>query len=126
MNENLVCAGIKTEFPTRERIFITERLNDPAVPDVSLADARLEPGITTELHRLTVNEWYVIQQGGGLMEVGGGEPFAVSSGEVVVIPAGTSQRITNTGDADLLFQCICMPRFTEDSYCPMENNSQEL
>ena len=125
MNENLVRTGIKAEFSTRERIFITERLNDPAVPDVSLADARLKPGITTELHRLTVNECYVMQQGEGLMEVGGGEPFAVSTGDVVVIPAGTSQRITNTGASDMLFQCICRPRFTVDSYYPMENNSQE-
>lgn len=122
MNENLVRAGNEAEFPTRERIFITERLNDSAVPDLSLADARLEPGVTTELHRLTVNEWYVIQHGAGLMEVGVREPFEVGLGDIVVIPAGVSQRITNTGDADLRFQCVCMPRFTEDSYHSMENN----
>jgi mannose-6-phosphate isomerase-like protein (cupin superfamily) len=122
MNENLVRAGNEAEFPTRERIFITERLNDSAVPDLSLADARLEPGVTTELHRLTVNEWYVIQHGAGLMEVGDREPFEVGLGDIVVIPAGVSQRITNTGDADLRFQCVCMPRFTEDSYHSMENN----
>ena len=122
MNDYLVRAGVCAEFPTRERVFITERLNDLAVPDISLADARLEPGVTTQLHRLTVNEWYIIQQGEGLMEVGGGEPFAVSSGDVVVIPAGISQRITSTGDADLRFQCVCMPRFTEDSYHSLEDN----
>ena len=122
MNEYLIRAGNEAEFPTRERIFITERLNDPATSDLSLADARLEPGVTTELHRLTVKEWYVIQHGAGLMEVGGGEPFEVSFGDIVVIPAGISQRITNTGDADLRFQCVCMPRFTEDSYESLESN----
>jgi mannose-6-phosphate isomerase-like protein (cupin superfamily) len=122
MNEYLIRAGNEAEFPTRERILITERLNDPAVPDLSLADARLEPGVTTELHRLTVKEWYLIQHGAGLMEVGGGEPFEVSLGDVVVIPAGISQRITNTGDANLRFQCVCMPRFTEDSYESLESN----
>jgi mannose-6-phosphate isomerase-like protein (cupin superfamily) len=122
MNEYLIRAGNEAEFPTRERIFITERLNDPGIRDLSLADARLEPGVTTELHRLTVKEWYVIQHGAGLMEVGGGEPFEVSFGDIVVIPAGISQRITNTGDADLRFQCVCMPRFTEDSYESLESN----
>ena len=122
MNEYLIRAGNEAEFPTRERIFITERLNDPATSDLSLADARLEPGVTTELHRLTVKEWYVIQHGAGLMEVGGGEPFEVSFGDIVVIPAGISQRITNTGDADLRFQCVCMPRFTEDSYESLESS----
>ena len=122
MNEYLIRAGNEAEFPTRERIFITERLNDPATSDLSLADARLEPGETTELHRLTVKEWYVIQHGAGLMEVGGGEPFEVSFGDIVVIPAGISQRITNTGDADLRFQCVCMPRFTEDSYESLESS----
>lgn len=108
------------ELYTRERVHVTELLNDPAAPDVSLARCRVEPGVTTELHRLAVAEWYVLEQGEGLMEVGGGEPFAVGPGDVVAIPAGTSQRITNTGDRDLVLQCVCLPRFTEDAYTPLE------
>jgi mannose-6-phosphate isomerase-like protein (cupin superfamily) len=120
MNDYLVRAGAGSEFPTRERLYITERLNDPAIPGLSLADARVEPGVITELHRLSVDEWYVIQQGSGLMEVGGGTPFEVSPGDTVVISAGTSQRITNSGDGDLRFQCICRPRFTPDTYEGLE------
>lgn len=108
------------EFYTRERVHVTELLNDAAVPDVSLARCRVEPGVTTELHRLDVAEWYVIERGEGLMEVGGGEPFAVGPGDVVAIPAGTSQRITNTGDHDLVLQCVCVPRFTGEGYTPLE------
>ncbi|HEX7061119.1 MAG TPA: cupin domain-containing protein [Woeseiaceae bacterium] len=108
------------EFHTRERVSVTELLNDPAVPAVSLARCRVQPGVTTELHRLDVAEWYVLEQGEGLMEVGGGEPFAVGPGDVVAIPAGTSQRITNTGDRDLVLQCVCLPRFTEEAYTPLE------
>jgi len=123
MNENLVCAGDRAELLTRERVFITERLNDPAIPRVSLADARVEPGVTTELHRLGVDEWYVIRFGTGLMEVGGGKPFDVGAGDTVVIPAGVSQRITNTGNGDLRFQCVCMPRFTPENYEALEHRA---
>ena len=120
MTDSLVRGQNSTEFPTRERVFISERMNDPAIPRISLADARVEPGVTTELHRLTVDEYYVIQQGTGLMEVGEETPFEVSSGDTVVIPAGVAQRITNTGEGDLLMQCVCMPRFTEASYEALE------
>lgn len=111
---------IPEEVWTEERCHVRERLNDPAVPQVSLADCRVEPGITTQLHRLSVDEWYVIEAGGGLMEVGDGEPFAVGPGDHVAIAAGRSQRITNTGTDDLRFLCICVPRFTPGCYESME------
>lgn len=120
MSDYLIRAGKCAEFLTRERLFITERLNDPAAAALSLADARVEPGVTTELHKLTVDEWYVIQSGSGLMEVGGENPFEVGPGDTVIIPAGTSQRISNTGESDLSFQCVCMPRFTEACYESLE------
>ncbi len=123
MTDSLKPGHNANEFPTRERVFITERMNEPAIPRVSLADARVEPGVTTELHRLSVDEYYVIRHGTGLMEVGEETPFEVSSGDTVVIPAGIAQRITNSGEDDLLMQCICMPRFTPESYEPLENDS---
>ena len=122
MSEYLVRGRNKAEFWTRERVHITEHLNDDAVPRLSLADARVGPGVTTELHRLTVDEWYVLQEGTGMMEVGGGEPYAVGPGDTVVIPSGISQRITNTSDGNLLLQCICVPRFTPDCYEALEND----
>lgn len=120
MNEALVSADKREEFPTRERVYITEWVNDAAVPRMSLADARVESGVTTELHCLDVDEWYSVRRGEGLMEVGTEPPFRVSAGDTVVIPAGTSQRITNTGSGDLMLQCVCMPRFTAQSYRPLE------
>lgn len=109
-----------TEFFTDERCYITELLNDATVPQTSLARSRVTPGVTTELHRLTVDEWYVIGKGAGLMEVAGNEPFAVGPGDVVAIPAGVSQRITNTGSSDLILQCLCLPRFTPECYESLE------
>ncbi len=105
---------------TAERCFIRERLNDRSVADVSVAETRVEPGITTQLHRLTVREWYLISSGEGLMEVGDEAPFAVSAGDVVVIPANAPQRITNTGRDSLVFDCVCLPRFTVECYESLE------
>ena len=101
---------------TRERCYITEILNSSAHPDVSVARARVRPDVTTELHRLSVAEWYVIEQGTGLMQVGENPAFEVRPGAIVAIPPQVVQRVRNTGTDDLLFLCICAPRFTIDCY----------
>lgn len=104
------------EFFTPERCFITELHNDPKTPDVSVARARVEPGVTTQLHALLgMREIYIIEAGEGEVEVGG-QAAAVVPGDRVVIPAGVSQRITNTGSSDLTFLCICTPRFVPEAY----------
>ena len=108
------------EILTRERCYIRERLNDPRVPELSVADCRVLPGVTTELHRLSVDEWYVVSGGCGLVEVGDQDPVTVGPGDAVAIPRGTSQRITAKGPGELLFQCVCMPRFTPDCYEALE------
>ena len=108
------------EYPTDERCGITERLNDPACPEVSLARARVEPGVTTRLHavRGTV-ERYVIIAGQGVVEVGG-HAAAVGPGDRVLIPAGVAQRIRNSGETDLVFDCLCTPRFVPEAYVDLE------
>lgn len=120
MTEAVCKAGSAGEFWTSERCFIRELINADSIADFSLADSRIEPGVVTELHSLSVREWYYIVQGKGLMEVGGGPQVEVVPGDTVTIPAGVSQRITNTGDVDLLLQCICLPRFTPDCYQSLE------
>ena len=122
MKNTLIAGGNGEEILTGERLYVRERLNDPSVPEVSLADCRVEPGVTTELHRLDVAEWYVIIDGSGLMEVGERKPFAVGPGDSVEIQRGVAQRITNTGDTDLLFQCVCLPRFTQECYRSLEED----
>lgn len=105
---------------TRERCFISELLNSDAHPDVSIARARVEPGVTTELHSLSVYEWYVIESGRGQMRIGDDEPFLVEPGDTVSIPKYCAQQITNRGSDDLLFVCVCAPRFLQESYTPLE------
>lgn len=109
------------EFYTRERCFITELLNSPETPSFSIARCRVEPGVLTELHRLTVDEWYVIESGEGTVSVADAEERGVGPGEVVVIPAGASQQIRNTGPGQLLFLCVCVPRFVPGTYEPLED-----
>ena len=120
MANSLIQSRADEELWTSERCFIREQLNDPAVAEVSLARTRVEPGMTTELHRLAVKEWYVISHGVGLMEVGDQSPFEIGPGDVVVIPENTSQRVSNAGNEDLVFQCICIPRFTPECYESLE------
>ncbi|MBK8968218.1 MAG: cupin domain-containing protein [Saprospiraceae bacterium] len=110
----------QNEFYTEERCFITEILNNADVPHLSVARARVEPGITTALHRLNADELYYILEGRGQVEIGGSNPQPVEKGDLARIPAGASQRIKNTGEGPLLFLCICAPRFTEEGYTALD------
>ena len=106
-----------SEYYFEERCFITELWNSPTDKEVSIARAKVEPGITTRLHRLKdVTERYIILKGEGLVEVGELAATKVGSGDVVLIPPGTPQRITNIGDSDLIFLAVCTPRFTQGAY----------
>lgn len=109
------------EFGTAERCFITELLNHENDPALSIARARVEPGVTTAWHKLAdVMERYLIISGQGRMEIDGLDPTDVTKNDVVSIPSGAAQRITNTGPEDLIFFAICSPRFTPDCYISLE------
>jgi mannose-6-phosphate isomerase-like protein (cupin superfamily) len=105
------------ESLTRENCVILELANDPGDPDVSIARARVLPGETTEWHRVKdIDERYVIVRGKGKVEVGDLPPAVVCEGDVVRIPANTPQRITNVGEVDLVFLCVCSPRFVPSAF----------
>jgi mannose-6-phosphate isomerase-like protein (cupin superfamily) len=122
-------AGVKHldrggEFDTPERCFITEVSNSGDDPNLSIARARVAPGVTTRWHRLNdIAERYVIIGGEGRVEVGEMPPAAVGPGDVVLIPPMCRQRITNTGRRDLIFLAICTPRFTAAAYEDIEGAS---
>jgi mannose-6-phosphate isomerase-like protein (cupin superfamily) len=59
-----------------------------------------------------------------MMEIDGGPQFAVGPGDAYEIPAGISQRISNTGDTDMLLQCVCLPRFMPECYESLESDSK--
>jgi mannose-6-phosphate isomerase-like protein (cupin superfamily) len=113
-------AGKPEEVWTTERCYITELMNHPDSAEVSIARARVEPSVHTQLHTLTVAEWYIIESGQGLMSVGDDEPYQVGPGDVVSISKGVPQRILNNGEDDLIFICVCTPRFEMDCYTSLE------
>ena len=93
-------ADAASEFLIREGCHILELSNSPSDPDVSIARARVPPGVTTRWHRLRdTTERYVILEGVGRAEIGGLAPQEVGPGDVVLIPPGCRQRITNVGGA---------------------------
>ena len=117
MNAEIRRADASTELLTSERCLILEVANDESDPQLSIARARVPPGVTTEWHRLNgIDERYAIVSGTGRVEVGDLAPAVVSAGDVVQIPAGTPQRIANLGDEDLVFFCVCTPRFVQGAY----------
>lgn len=114
-------AGSAAEFSTAERCHIAELVNHSGTGDVSIARARVESGVTTQLHALTCREIYVILGGRGRME-DGRTAFEVGPGDCVEIPPGTPQRIRAIGAEDLVFLCVCTPRFTTDAYTNLETD----
>ena len=123
MKEAIKKQNLGNEFYTPEKCYITELCNRPDDPDVSIARARVEPGITTRWHRLTGTvERYYIVNGRGRVEVGELPPQEVSAGDIVLIPPKCRQRITNIGSQNLVFLAICTPRFSDDVYEDIEDN----
>lgn len=119
----IVRGSDQSESETQERCYILERWNQETDRSVSIARARVEPGVTTALHRLVgIDERYLITSGSGVVEVEGLSPTEVGIGDVVMIPAGATQRITNPGTEDLVFECICTPAFHEDAYDDLERD----
>ena len=113
----LLRAADAPEFYTQERCYIRELSNNDADPDLSIAQARVEPGLTTRWHCLhDTTERYVILSGEGEAEIGDQPPTRVGPGDVVLIPPDCRQRIRNTGSADLVFLAICSPPFTPGVY----------
>lgn len=108
------------EIWTTERCYISELLNNDDHPEVSIARTRVEPGVTTQLHSLSVAEWYVIESGTGVMHVGDEAARTVTAGDVVAIAKHQSQKIQNTASTDLIFLCVCAPRFLRECYTSLE------
>jgi len=105
------------EYESAERCWILEVVNDVEDPACSIARARVAPGVATERHWLDgIAERYVIVSGRGCVEVGNLSRADVGPGDVVLIPPNVAQRITNVGAVDLIFYCVCTPRFEASAY----------
>lgn len=105
------------EFFTEEKCHIIEVSNSPDDSELSIARARVEVGVTTRWHLLIdTAERYVMMSGEGSVELAGQPPQDITAGDVVLIPSGCPQRITNTGSNDLIFMAVCTPPFKPERY----------
>jgi mannose-6-phosphate isomerase-like protein (cupin superfamily) len=82
--------------------------------------------VTTQVHApRRIDERYVVLEGEVLVEVSDATPEPVRPLDVVAIAAGTSQRVTNVGSADLIFLCVCTPRFLQKTYVSLEGDRNQ-
>ena len=117
MKPQIIHPDPHTEFFFDEGCHILELLNASDDEGLSIARARVEPGVTTRLHRLHgTTERYIIIEGQGEVVLNQSLAKAVTVGDVVIIPAGNPQQITNTGNKELVFLAICTPRFRTEAY----------
>lgn len=80
----------------------------------SLAEAVVDPGERTALHRhLRTEELYHILAGEGRMTLGEHE-FAVLPGDTICIRPSTPHCIENVGAGPLRLLCCCAPAYSHD------------
>jgi mannose-6-phosphate isomerase-like protein (cupin superfamily) len=118
-------SGIEEQY-TDERCYVKELAGGELDPGLSFALARVRAGVATALHALKgTSERYIIIQGRGTMEVGDLPPAEVLSGDLVLIPPDTPQRVTCDGPEDLIFCCVCQPPFEPGVYVDLEKGKRE-
>jgi mannose-6-phosphate isomerase-like protein (cupin superfamily) len=121
MQAQIITTPESAEYYFEEGCFILELSNSAQDPQLSIARARVKAGMSTRLHRLTaLVERYVILSGQGDVEIGDLPAQTVSAGNVVIIPQLCTQKITNTGEEDLVFLALCTPRFEKQFYEDIE------
>jgi mannose-6-phosphate isomerase-like protein (cupin superfamily) len=80
----------------------------------SFAEAIVEPGRKTALHRhQATEEIYHITHGAGLMTLGDRQ-FSVSIGDTVCIAPGTAHCIACVGNVALKILCACSPAYAHE------------
>lgn len=103
-------------FKTKDGSEIRELLahRNSAIRKQSLAEARLEPGRSTQehFHRVT-EEIYFITAGEGRMRIEG-EERDVRQGDAIAIPPGLKHKLWNTGRSTLHLLCCCAPAYEHE------------
>ena len=105
-----------TAYITKDGSTIRELMH-PAVHgnrQQSLAEAIVEPGAATVLHRhQKTEEIYHVTSGAGMMTLGA-DRFAVKEGDTICIAPGTPHCIENTGGPLLKILCACSPAYAHE------------
>ncbi len=97
MQPNIKKLDTSKEYYFDEGCYITELSNSDEDPELSIAKARVVPGITTKLHYLiNTIERYVILEGEGTVVLDKLEPKKVIAYDVVIIPSGLTMNFPDT------------------------------
>ncbi len=116
----------ENQFSTIERCAINELLNYIDESHCSIARASVAPGVCTQLHKVNNTvERYIILEGQGRVFINNALPEDVTYLDIVTIPAGVPQKIENHGDTELVFLCLCTPRFEQKNYYSLEPKNIE-
>lgn len=103
-------------YTTRDGSTIRELMH-PAVHgnrQQSLAEAIIEPGEQTRLHRHRISEeLYHVTSGTGVMTLGP-VTLNLAAGDTLLIPPGTAHCVTATGDEPLYILCCCSPAYAHE------------
>lgn len=103
-------------FVTKDGSEIRELLahRNSVIRNQSLAEARIQPGESTQehYHRVT-EEIYYITHGQGRMRIEG-EMREVKVGDAIAIPPGKKHKIWNTGTETLRLLCCCAPAYEHE------------
>jgi mannose-6-phosphate isomerase-like protein (cupin superfamily) len=100
-------------FTTKDGSEIRELLShrNSALRNQSLAEARLQPGQSTDEHyHAKSEEIYYITHGSGRMRIGT-ELREVAVGDAIAIPPGQRHKLWNTGGEPLRLLCCCAPAY---------------
>jgi len=85
-----------------------------AIERLSVAEATVEPGRSTRLHRHPIaEEVYQILDGAGVLELGD-ERLAVVPGDIIRIAPGQPHRLETRSDVPLRLLCICQPAYSDE------------
>lgn len=103
------------EFVAGDSTILRELLH-PDKADVrlrySLAHAVVQPGQTSDRHKLKTSEVYYILEGEGMMHIDD-ESAQVFPAQAIYIPPNSTQYIKNIGQNDLKFLCIVDPAWRQ-------------
>jgi mannose-6-phosphate isomerase-like protein (cupin superfamily) len=101
-------------YVTRDGSLIRELMHPDshACINQSLAEAIVDAGMETRLHRhILSEEIYLFLTGNGTMTLGD-EVFEVHAGDTVLIPPGTPHKVRNDGEVKMTILCSCSPPYS--------------
>ncbi|MEN9678603.1 MAG: Oxalate decarboxylase OxdD [Verrucomicrobiota bacterium] len=110
---DVVNLGAAPAFVTKDGSEIRELLahRNSVIRNQSLAEARLEPGQTTDEHyHVRTEEIYYITHGTGRFRLDD-ELREVRVGDAIAIPPGRRHKLWNTGAETLRLLCCCSPAY---------------